>query len=190
MAYATNKHRVAESKQLWYPLSEGDLRHTMSEASKSALEFLEQLRKERDELNVLIEGIEKRLGIVSASAASSVPEGALPATPKVKVSINDIPVGYFHNLSQPRAAEKLLRINPGQPLTTQEMLEAFRKSGMQLNPKHAATQLYTALSRNGNFERVAGKAWGLAEWYPERKRKSDREEELSKTVTPEVSEGA
>src|SRR5256885_8798039 len=52
-----------------------------------------------------------------------------------------------------------LRLNPGQPLTTQEMLDAFRKSSMDLNPKNAATILYTALSRNPKFERVAGKAW-------------------------------
>jgi len=39
-----------------------------------------------------------------------------------------------------------------------------------LNPKNATTILYTALSRNPKFERVAGKAWGLAEWYPEKKK--------------------
>ncbi len=139
----------------------------MADSTKGALEFLEQLRKERDELNVLIGGIEKRLGISSAEK----PEIQDPSAsgPKVKVSIGEVPIGFFHNLSQHAAAEKLLGLNPGQPLATQEMLDAFRKSGMNLNPKNAATILYTALSRNPKFERVAGKAWGLAEWYPERR---------------------
>jgi hypothetical protein len=141
----------------------------MDDSNKGALEFLEQLRRERDELNLLIEGIEKRLGIASVPARAQ-SDNLAPASPRVKVSIDNVPVGFFHNLSHPRAAEKLLRLNPGQPLTTQEMLDSFRKSGMTLNPKNAATILYTALSRNDQFERVAGKAWGLSEWYPEKKR--------------------
>ena len=34
----------------------------MNDTTKSALELLEQLRQERDELNILIQGLEKRLG--------------------------------------------------------------------------------------------------------------------------------
>jgi hypothetical protein len=155
----------------------------MAESTKSALEFLEQLRRERDELNVLIEGIEKRLGIVSASPSQAQSNDAPPA-PKVKISMGEIPVGFFHNLSQPRAAEKLLRLNPGQPLSTGDMLDAFRKSGMTLNPKNAATILYTALTRDPLFERVAKKAWGLAEWYPEtRRREPRRDGEEGRAIT-------
>jgi len=35
------------------------------------------------------------------------------------------------------------------------------------------TILYTALKRGTKFERVAGKAWGLAEWYPEKCKKKE-----------------
>jgi hypothetical protein len=139
------------------------------DSGKSVLEFLEQLRTERDELTQTITMLEKRLGISAPNHPQATPSNA----PKVKVSIGEVPVGYFHNLSQPQAAEKLLRLNPGQPLTTQEMINAFRRSGLTLNPKNAATILYTALSRNGRFERVAGKAWGLAEWYPDNKRRAE-----------------
>jgi DNA-directed RNA polymerase delta subunit len=46
---------------------------------------------------------------------------------------------------------------------------------MNVNPKNALTILYTALKRSPKFERVGNKAWGLKEWYPERKRKIMRD---------------
>jgi DNA-directed RNA polymerase delta subunit len=89
------------------------------------------------------------------------------------VSLDSIPVGFFHNLSQAAAAEKLLRMNEGHPLTTNEIMEAFRKSGMEITGKNSITILYTALKRSPKFERVAGKAWGMTEWYPEKRKKKD-----------------
>jgi hypothetical protein len=146
----------------------------MPETAKAALTLLEEFRKERDELNLVIQALEKRLGIVSAATES---EHANQTAPRVTVSLDSIPVGFFHNLSQAAAAEKLLGINPGHPLTTNEIIEAFRKSGMSANGKNAITILYTALSRSAKFERVAGKAWGLSEWYPEKRRKKEDEAE-------------
>jgi hypothetical protein len=140
----------------------------MPEAPKNLLEFLEQLRAERNELNILIAGLEKRLGIVSQSV-----KGEDGPTPKVTISVDSIPVGFFHNLSQAAAAEKLLRLNPGHPLQTGEILDTFRKAGMDITSKNALGILYTTLKRTQKFERVANKAWGLAEWYPEKKRKKE-----------------
>jgi hypothetical protein len=146
------------------------------EIPRGALELLENIRKERDELNTLIAGLEKRLGIAPAQAAND----PTPVTPRVTVTVDSIPVGFFHNLSQTAAAEKLLRLNPGQPLATGEILDAFRKSGLQVNPKNAPTILYTMLGRNPKFVRLAKKAWGLAEWYPEkRSKKTDDEKETA-----------
>jgi hypothetical protein len=140
----------------------------MSESQKSLLEFLEQLRRERDELDVLIKGVEKRLGIVTDAHASD-----LTVTPRIAVPIDSIPVGFFHNLTQADAAEKLLRLNAGHPLTTPEIVDVLRKSGMILNSKNAVTIMYTTLNRNPKFERVADKAWGLSEWYPDKRKKKD-----------------
>jgi len=142
----------------------------MGEDQKTALELLEQLRTERLELDVLIKGLEKRLGVIPEART-----GESGLTPRVTVSLDSIPVGFFHNLSQPAAAEKLLRMNPGHPLTTNEILDAFRKSGMTITSKNAITILYTTLKRNSRFERVANKAWGLSEWYPEKRRRKDEE---------------
>ena len=142
----------------------------MDPSSKTALELLEQLRTEKAELDMLIRALEKRLGVIPASADSDANQST---SPKVTVSIDSIPVGFFHNLSQAAAAEKLLRMNEGHPLTTNEIMDAFRKSGVDASGKNAITILYNALKRGTKFERVAGKAWGLAEWYPEKRKKKE-----------------
>lgn len=148
----------------------------MDEAPKGVLELLEQVRRERDELNVLIQGLEKRLGITPETQSNGTPNATQP---RVKISVEAIPVGYFHNLSQAAAAEKLLKLNPGHPLKTPEILEAFRKGGMQITSKNAVQILYTTLKRSARFERVAKHAWGLAEWYPEKRKKSQTPEGLT-----------
>lgn len=148
----------------------------MDSSNKTALELLEQLRNERAELDALIRGLEKRLGVAQSGADG---EGGQSALPRVTVSLDSIPVGFFHNLSQAAAAEKLLRMNEGHPLTTNEIMDAFRKSGMDVSGKNALTILYNALKRSPKFERVAGKAWGMAEWYPQSRKKKDQNEEES-----------
>ena len=153
----------------------------MTDSTKSAAQFLEDLRKERDDLNTLIEALERRLGI---SAAPQISESDDAVQHRGAPVVTSMPIGFFHNLSQAAAAEKLLKMKPGQPYTTQEILEAFRNSGMDVNSKNAPTILYTTLKRSPKFERVGSKAWGLKEWYPERKKKisskdSDSQQEES-----------
>jgi len=114
--------------------------------------------------------LEKRLGVVPQGGDVN---STTANVPRVTVSLDSIPVGFFHNLSQVAATEKLLRMNPGHPLTTTEILDAFRKSGMETTSKNAATILYTSLKRNPKFERVAGSAWGLSDWYPQKRKPKD-----------------
>jgi len=146
----------------------------MTDSKKSALEVLDEMRKERDELNALIHAFEKRLGVSSVSSVSTSDEEETTSTPLPPVT--SMPIGFFHNLSQAAAAEKLLKMNPGQPYSTGQILDAFRNSGMQLNPKNSVQILYTALKRSPKFERVGNKAWGLREWYPEKRRKKEEED--------------
>jgi hypothetical protein len=161
-------------------------RTMMSDNPKSALELLEQLRGERAELDVLVRGLEKRLGIVPSNNSSN---NAQSSTPRVTVSLDSIPVGFFHNLSLGAAAEKLLLMNPGHPLTTSEIMDALRKSGMEFTSPNAVTILYTALKRSPKFERVAGKAWGMAEWYPsEKKRKQDSKDRTEQSLREHANE--
>lgn len=146
----------------------------MPDSTKTAVQFLQDLRKERDELNNLIQALEKKLGI------SSSPQGSMSAVElqesELAPSVTSLPIGFFHNLSQAAAAEKLLKLNSGRALSTAEILEIFRNSGMAVNPKNALTILYTALKRSQKFERVGSKAWGLKEWYPDRKKRISKEE--------------
>ena len=155
----------------------------MIDSNKSAVTLLEELKKERDELSALIQALEKRLGISSAQQVSIIDEEE--DSPRKMPPVTSMPIGFFHNLSQAAAAEKLLRMNPGQAYSTGQILEAFKNSGMALNPKNAVQILYTALKRSAKFERVGSKAWGLAEWYPE-KRKRPKDEDVSDSSYSEL----
>src|SRR5271166_2494766 len=124
----------------------------MTDSTKSAVQFLQELRKERDELNTLIQALEKRLGISGGQPASITDhedEGTLVVPP-----VTSMPIGFFHNLSLAAAAEKLLRTNPHQALTTAQILQAITNSGRTISSKNALTILYTALRRNPKFERI------------------------------------
>src|SRR5580693_2472325 len=159
-------------------------RSQMADSKKTALEFLQDLKAERDEIDALIRAVEKKLGHEIAQHVSSPDDQEDDA--RIFPSVTSMPIGFFHNLSQAAAAEKLLRMNPGQPYTTGQILEAFKNSGMTLNPKNSVQILYTALKRSSKFERVGNKAWGLREWYPEKKKRttSERVEEIMREEGP------
>jgi len=154
----------------------------MADSKKSAFDFLEELREERDELNGLIRALEKRLGgptgqsVSSPASEESISQEGRPlGRARTRDAAMTPPIGFFHNLSQAAAAEKLLKMKPGQALSTHQILEVFKDSGMTLNPKNSVQILYTALKRNPKFERVGNKAWGLREWYPEKKKRTERD---------------
>ena len=145
----------------------------MADSTKSAIQFLEELRQERTELDTLIRALERKMGISTGHTTSAPDDERDHAV--VATGVTSVPIGFFHNLSQAAAAEKLLKMNPHNPFTTGEILDAFRSSGMPLNPKNAVTILYTALKRSPKFERVGNKKWGLKEWYPEKKKRLAKE---------------
>lgn len=170
----------------------------MADSTKSAVDFLEDLKREREELDSLIRALEKRLGIESSQSVS-VTDRETPSNQEVHslgrartrdAAFTPLAVGFFHNMSQAAAAEKLLKLNRGHALKTGDILEAFRNSGMPLNPKNAVQILYTALKRNPKFERVGKRAWGLREWYPEKKKRAgvDRDNLPDHNPTVDVAE--
>src|SRR5208283_1247315 len=85
----------------------GGKRSQMPDSKKSALEVLNEMRKERDELNGLIQALEKRLGISSETAVGI--DDDEEATSEIP-PVTSMPIGFFHNLSQAAAAEKLLKM--------------------------------------------------------------------------------
>lgn len=167
----------------------------MADSKKSGFDFLQELRQERTELDMLIQALEKRLGESPAQSVSGSDGQKESTTKKIPVpgrtrdaalGSDALTIGFFHNLSQAAAAEKLMKLNPNHALTTGQILDSFRASGMPLNPNNAVQILYTALKRNPKFERVGNKAWGLREWYPEKKKRtnSDRVEEIMRDEAP------
>src|ERR1700674_489538 len=100
----------------------------MADSTKSALQLLEDLRKERVELDGLIQAIERRMGIYDPERISE-PADDEPR-PRAARSM-PIEIGFFHNMSQAAAAEKLLKMNTGRALTTADILEAFKSGGME-----------------------------------------------------------
>jgi hypothetical protein len=86
------------------------------------------------------------------------------------VEVISIQAGEFHNLSYTKAARAILEKTSRKPLTTQEILSYFERSGRKMPGKNPAATLYSSLKKSDDFELVARNTWGLADWY-EKKRK-------------------
>src|SRR5271157_4929547 len=82
-----------------------------------------------------------------------------------------IQAGEFHNLSYTKAAKAILEKTSRKPLTTQEILSYFERSGRKMPGKNPSATLYSSLKKSNDFELVARNTWGLADWY-EKKRKA------------------
>ena len=77
-------------------------------------------------------------------------------------------------MSRPQAAIALLKKLPKTPLTTNQIFEALKDSGLELGGKNALNGLYTSLSRLPEVRKVAPNTWGLREWYPHLKEPKKR----------------
>lgn len=116
--------------------------------------LLEKYLAERSHLDQLIAGLQKRLGIAQTSEAS-------PLIPPDLSTI--VQKGEFSGMSRPQAATALLR-KVNRSLSTNEIFELLKESGLDMSGKNAFTALYTALSRNSDVRKVAPNTWGLKEW--------------------------
>lgn len=86
------------------------------------------------------------------------------------VEVISIQAGEFHNLSYTKAARAILE-KIRKPLTTQEILAYFERSGRKVPGKNPSATIYSSLKKSSdNFELVSRNTWGLSEWY-EKKRK-------------------
>jgi hypothetical protein len=93
--------------------------------------------------------------------------GSLRQADSIAVSIQP---GEFHNLSYTKAARAILE-KIRKPLTTQDILAYFEKSGRRMPGKNPVATLYSSLKKGSDFELVTRNTWGLADWY-EKKRKA------------------
>jgi DNA-directed RNA polymerase delta subunit len=80
--------------------------------------------------------------------------------------MNSVRPGEFHALSYPAAARKILAKTDKHPLSTPQLMQIIEKSGRKVEGKNPVGTIYSSLSRNSDFSKVAENTWGLSEWYP------------------------
>ena len=140
---------------------------------------LAQLIQERNDLDVAISALQKRLGRqvnTPAIAASGAAAASAPAGEVVTYH------GEFHSLPLTKATEQLLH-RVGRPLKTPQILKALQSASFEIRSKTPRSSLYTTLKRSPLFVKVLPDTWDLAERHPqaaERKREETAKARKSK----------
>jgi hypothetical protein len=126
---------------------------SMGEPTEAEKAILSEWMRERDDLDNLISGLQKRIAARSGAA------GAVPA------STGKIAPDEFFRLSTPEAIKKYLKIVGKPARSTTDIIDGLKAGGMDTN----YTNVYTALMRLQKRDAViakVGENWGLDEWYP------------------------
>lgn len=134
---------------------------------------IKRLQQERIEIDNLIAGLQKRLGMVVTSPTS--PNGPASLSGGSNVEFYR---GEFFNLSITKAAEKVLR-RSGIPLKTPQIMDAFESAGYEVKGKTPRASIYTGLARSRTFVKVLPDTWDLSERHPEAA--AQKEQELQQT---------
>ena len=99
-----------------------------------------------------------------------------------------IKIGEFHGMPTTSATKVILQ-RANRPLRTDDIVRYIEKSGRKLEAANPAGNIYSSLKRNPDFELVAPNTWGLAEWYPAR-RKVTAKSSLAARVEQIMHDGA
>ncbi len=86
-------------------------------------------------------------------------------SPTVEGGEIQIKIGEFHGMPTTSATKVILQ-RATRPLRTDDIVRYIEKSGRKLEAANPAGNIYSSLKRNPDFELVAPNTWGLAEWYP------------------------
>lgn len=140
---------------------------------------LADLVAKRDDLNAAIKAVERIVG-VTPTQSNTVATGA-PSNGTVSEN-TEIRRDTFFQMSIPDAAKKFLAMSKAAK-TTQEIAEALERGGMTHASGNFANSVGSVLHRldhaGGDILRVGRGTWGLAEWYPGRRRtKASKLQEL------------
>ena len=142
----------------------------MDDASRQALEQeLREAMNSRQELDIVIAYLSRRLGVAVAEAvlppAPSGPPASDPSVPAPGDPSTSVAVGEFIGMSGPKAAAVVLKRMGRRPLKTPDIFRAIQKGGVN-NIKDPPT-LWRSLVRDKKFTRVGKGLWGLSVWYPQ-----------------------
>ncbi len=123
---------------------------------------LADLKARRDALDKAIAAIEQ---ITGQSVAGSVPQSG-----SVLEEIRD---DSFFGMSIPEATKKLLSLKK-RAISTQEIAELLKQGGMTHTSENFANTVGSVLNRvhknDGGIVNISRGKWGLAEWYPNRRK--------------------
>jgi len=135
----------------------------MTDTSNPLEMALNQLTQERNDLDIAIAALQKRLG----RAVNTPAMAASSAAPKMGPSSEIVTYhGEFHNLSLTKATEQLLK-RVGRPLNTPQILKALQNASFEMKAKSPRTNLYTTLKRSPMFVKVLPDTWDLADRHPQ-----------------------
>lgn len=150
----------------------------MTEDELKALQgALDVAVRDRSELDQLIGYLSRRLGVsvpaAEATASASPPTTHIAPNADPSALVAD---GEFFGQSATKATKALMaKLGHTRPLKTNEIFDAIMKGGVRIAN---AEVLYKSLARSDDFLRVAKGTWGLAEWYPERIRRTAKGDEI------------
>ncbi|MEO5798507.1 MAG: hypothetical protein ABIZ70_13695 [Gemmatimonadales bacterium] len=119
----------------------------MSDAGNAYAAVLVDMRAKRaklDEAISLMESMASEAGVSETMGAA------------------DIRSDTFFNLSVPQAVKKYLGMTGKVPKSPQDIMDALTRGGQT---QATYTNVYTALKRSPNLQKVPSGEWGLSEWY-------------------------
>src|SRR5580700_9534290 len=122
--------------------------------------LLDDLRRQKAEIEVMIAYTERQLGAPRRTAES-------PSIVKSDSLDVEIQPDTFHNKNILQASEKYLRMVGRPARSTEEIAEALGRGGLTTTPGSVATIL--GRSKGSGVQRVKRGLWGLAEWYADAK---------------------
>lgn len=134
---------------------------------------LADLKSKRDALNAAIAGIEGMIGQNTTIIPSTGSSGFSGSSP-------DVQSDTFFNMSIADAAKKFLAMKKAAQ-STQDIADALEKGGMTHTSENWANTVGSVLNRindaQGDIAKVKRGTWGLAIWYPGRKRSKPKDGE-------------
>ena len=127
---------------------------------------IEKLRGKISLYQGMISEWERELGDAFTDSHDELGSDSSKHKPKVEEPVSMVREWQFFNKSQPDAAKLLLEMVT-HPLRTATIVECIEKGGVKVGgttAKDKKQNLYTILSRSGQFGRAAKDTWGLPNW--------------------------
>lgn len=140
-------------------------------AEQPELDLLAKWEAERAELDVMIAGLRRRMGLPQSNGdGSTSPIGSTTVAVlgmREPGATGQIRSDEFFRLSNPEAIKKFLSIMK-RPQSPKAIVDGLKAGGVLSNAKNFYANIWTELKRAEERGEVVNtpSGWGLAEWYP------------------------